>query len=145
MITKCPNCGAEINAGGVLRAIPSEARTKAARENGKKGGRPTSNEQFVRVAEYVGWRRCGFELPVNGFTEMDRLGERILLRVEVHPVDGRVYRAIYKGKQAAVEKTLRGVSEVGPALEVLLRDFLNPKNFGIIITHGRKPPAKAIG
>lgn len=37
---KCPNCGKPLNAGQLLRAIKSEARAAASRENGKKGGRP---------------------------------------------------------------------------------------------------------
>ena len=40
----CPNCGAEINPGALLRSIESEDRKKASRENGKKGGRPKGSK-----------------------------------------------------------------------------------------------------
>jgi hypothetical protein len=39
---ECPHCGTEINAAAMLRAIKSEKRAEASRENGKKGGRPPS-------------------------------------------------------------------------------------------------------
>jgi len=40
---KCPECGKEIDNKQIskyLRSIPSEKRSEASRENGKKGGRP---------------------------------------------------------------------------------------------------------
>jgi hypothetical protein len=37
---KCPHCNGEINAAAMLRAIKSDKRAEASRENGKKGGRP---------------------------------------------------------------------------------------------------------
>jgi hypothetical protein len=36
----CPHCGREINAASLMGAVKSKAKTRAARENGKKGGRP---------------------------------------------------------------------------------------------------------
>lgn len=37
---KCPHCHKQINAAAVLGAQTSEAKAAAARENGKRGGRP---------------------------------------------------------------------------------------------------------
>lgn len=37
---KCPVCKNEINIGKLIRSVNSEAQKKAARLNGKKGGRP---------------------------------------------------------------------------------------------------------
>lgn len=42
---KCPHCKKEINAGQLLRAIKSEARAEASRENGRKGGRPVGSKK----------------------------------------------------------------------------------------------------
>jgi hypothetical protein len=36
----CPHCGKPLNIGSLLGAVTSKAKAKAARENGKKGGRP---------------------------------------------------------------------------------------------------------
>lgn len=44
---KCPHCKEEINAGQLLRAIKSEARSEASRENGRKGGRPVTKPKRV--------------------------------------------------------------------------------------------------
>lgn len=41
---KCPKCKKVINIGRMIGSIKSEAKTKAARENGKKGGRPRKNK-----------------------------------------------------------------------------------------------------
>jgi len=37
---KCPHCGKPINVGSLMGQITSEKKADAARENGKKGGRP---------------------------------------------------------------------------------------------------------
>ncbi len=37
---KCPHCGKEINPASVMGQAKSEKKAAAARENGKKGGRP---------------------------------------------------------------------------------------------------------
>ena len=37
---KCPHCGKEINPASLLGQIKTEKKATAARENGKKGGRP---------------------------------------------------------------------------------------------------------
>ena len=41
---KCPHCGVEINAGQLLRSIPSKRRSEASRQNGKRGGRPRKDK-----------------------------------------------------------------------------------------------------
>jgi len=44
---RCPHCGvvlANSEIAKIMRSIPSEARTKASRENGKKGGRPRKRD-----------------------------------------------------------------------------------------------------
>lgn len=37
---KCPHCKRKINIGAILATVKSEAKRKASKENGKKGGRP---------------------------------------------------------------------------------------------------------
>lgn len=37
---KCPHCGHEINAASLMGSRKTKAKANAARENGKKGGRP---------------------------------------------------------------------------------------------------------
>lgn len=41
----CPHCGKEINVGALLGSAKSEAKTKAARENAKKGGWPKGKKR----------------------------------------------------------------------------------------------------
>ena len=49
----CPNCGIEINPAKVMGAAKSEAKTLAARENGKKGGRPKKEKNIVICIDEV--------------------------------------------------------------------------------------------
>jgi hypothetical protein len=37
---KCPYCGKEINAAGLLGSIKSKRKARSSRTNGKLGGRP---------------------------------------------------------------------------------------------------------
>ena len=46
----CPHCGKEINVGALLGARSSAAKTRAARENAKKGGWPKGRKRGKRVA-----------------------------------------------------------------------------------------------
>lgn len=39
-MTTCPHCHREINPAALLGSAKSEAKARASRENGKKGGRP---------------------------------------------------------------------------------------------------------
>lgn len=41
----CPHCGKSINVGALIGSVKSRAKTKAARLNGKKGGRPRKEPQ----------------------------------------------------------------------------------------------------
>ena len=44
---RCPHCGGKINPAAMLAATPSDAKAAAARENGRKGGRPRKRKPFV--------------------------------------------------------------------------------------------------
>lgn len=42
---KCPHCGKKINVGSLIGSVKSKAKSKAARRNGKLGGRPVSKKR----------------------------------------------------------------------------------------------------
>lgn len=86
MTAECPNCGAEITPTTAAAALgsrggstPSEARAAAARENGRRGGRPTAGPRKVaRVFEgATGWFYCDDALDY-----LDERGPRFASRRE---------------------------------------------------------------
>jgi hypothetical protein len=50
---ECPHCGKEIRVGAMLGGVRSEAKARAARLNGSKGGRKARKGLTVAEAERV--------------------------------------------------------------------------------------------
>lgn len=48
---KCPHCGKKINVGSLMGSQRTKAKSNAARENGKKGGRPKKAKQAAAPSE----------------------------------------------------------------------------------------------
>ena len=48
---KCPHCGKKINVGSLMGSRRTKAKSNAARENGKLGGRPKKAKQADAPAE----------------------------------------------------------------------------------------------
>jgi hypothetical protein len=48
-LMKCPHCQKEINVGALIGSVKSEAKTRAARENAKKGGWPKGKKRGPRA------------------------------------------------------------------------------------------------
>jgi|GEM_PF-2954628 len=47
----CPHCGREINIGALMGGVSSPAKARAARDNGKLGGRPKTKRPKRRKAK----------------------------------------------------------------------------------------------
>ncbi len=103
---KCPHCGVEINVGKVLGGVRSEAKSRAVRENGKKGGRPRSGvsmlpsgaPRVMDVMKEVGKPfPCGagnvVESKPSPMTALEALEERRKAGLVVQSKPARVYTA----------------------------------------------------
>ena len=61
----CPHCGKKINVGSLIGSQNSEAKKAAARENGKKGGRPKKNKTMSDASTEEPLCICG-NVPLSG-------------------------------------------------------------------------------